>query len=102
HHRAAGDGEREGRRRAGGRGRRAPVLSLLSAATLRRRAAPGRGGRDPFATRRAAFEAYLQRALVSRCHAPERLREAIASAAAAPGKRVRPLLTLASCEAVSG
>jgi geranylgeranyl diphosphate synthase type II len=56
---------------------------------------------DPFASRRGVFERYLERALRDH-HAPGRLGEAIRYAALSPGKRLRPLLTLASCEALGG
>ena len=77
-----------------------PPATASPAATARRRrtGAP----RDPFAARRATFERYLERALETRCRAPGRLGEAIRYAVLSPGKRVRPLFTLASCEAVGG
>jgi geranylgeranyl diphosphate synthase type II len=49
-----------------------------------------------------AFERALARALDQRCRAPGRLGEAIRYAALSPGKRLRPLLVLLSCEAVGG
>ena len=58
--------------------------------------------RDPFATRRAGFERYFARALALRCRAPGSLGEAIRYAALSPGKRLRPLFALASCEAAGG
>lgn len=60
------------------------------------------GSRDPFAARRAAFERYFARALDRRCRAPGALGEAIRYAALSPGKRIRPLFALASCEAAGG
>jgi geranylgeranyl diphosphate synthase type II len=61
-----------------------------------RRGAPRR---DPIAVRRDAFERYFARALAARCRAPGSLGEAIRYAALTPGKRLRPLFALASCEA---
>jgi geranylgeranyl diphosphate synthase type II len=58
--------------------------------------------RDPFVTRRAAFERSFARALERRCRAPGALGEAIRYAALSPGKRVRPLFAMASCEAAGG
>ena len=58
--------------------------------------------RGPLATRRLAFERYLKQALEARCRAPGRLGAAIRYAALGAGKRVRPLLALTACEAVSG
>ena len=57
---------------------------------------------DPFFQRRQAFERHLEKALEQRSGAPGRLGEAIRYAALSPGKRLRPLLALASCEAVGG
>ena len=57
---------------------------------------------DPFASRRHVFEQYLARALARRESAPGKLGQAIRYAAMSPGKRLRPLLTLASCEALGG
>jgi len=58
--------------------------------------------RDPIDSRRAAFERHLERALVTRCHAPGALGEAIRYAALTPGKRLRPLFTLEACAAAGG
>ena len=68
------------------------------------RARPARRpeGSDPFFQRRQAFERHLEKALEQRSRAPGRLGEAIRYAALSPGKRLRPLLALASCEAVGG
>ena len=49
-----------------------------------------------------AFEIYFKDALSERCAGPSKLREAMRYAALGPGKRVRPLLVLLSCEAVGG
>ena len=49
-----------------------------------------------------AFEIYFKDALSERCAGPPKLREAMRYAALGPGKRVRPLLVLLSCEAVGG
>jgi geranylgeranyl diphosphate synthase type II len=73
-----------------------------SAGSRPRARAARRGARDPFAARRTSFERYLARALAVGCGAPGRLGLAIEYAALSPGKRVRPLLALASCEAVGG
>ena len=56
----------------------------------------------PLPARVRAFEQALARALDQRCRAPGRLGEAIRYAALSPGKRLRPLLTLLSCEAAGG
>ena len=65
-------------------------------------AAPRAAGRDPESARRAAFERAFALALDQRCRAPGPLGEAIRYAALSPGKRLRPLLVLASCEAAGG
>jgi geranylgeranyl diphosphate synthase type II len=62
---------------------------------------PGRA-RDPLDARRREFDRYFQDALTTRCRAPGALGRAIRYAALSKGKRVRPLLTLATCEAVGG
>ena len=49
-----------------------------------------------------AFEIYFKDALSERCPGPPKLRQAMRYAALSPGKRVRPLLVLLSCEAVGG
>ena len=67
-------------------------------ASVRRGAPP----RDPFAARRAGFERHLARALATHCRAPGNLGEAIRYATLSPGKRLRPLFVLASCEAAGG
>ena len=51
---------------------------------------------------RNAFERRLARAVRERAAGPGRLGQALRYAALSPGKRVRPLLTLAACEAVGG
>ena len=48
------------------------------------------------------FERHFERALARRCKAPGTLGRAIRYAALSPGKRLRPLLTLAACDAVGG
>ena len=53
-------------------------------------------------SRLAAFERYFATALPGASVLPPRLHEAMRYGALAPGKRVRPLLTLAACEAVGG
>jgi geranylgeranyl diphosphate synthase type II len=57
---------------------------------------------DPFAARRAAFERYFTRALERRCRAPGPMGEAVRYAALSPGKRLRPLFAIASCQAAGG
>jgi geranylgeranyl diphosphate synthase type II len=49
-----------------------------------------------------AFEIYFKDAISERCAGPPKLRAAMRYAALGPGKRVRPLLVLLSCEAVGG
>jgi len=49
-----------------------------------------------------AFELRLARALRERADGPGRVGQAVRYAALSPGKRVRPLFTLAACEAVGG
>jgi geranylgeranyl pyrophosphate synthase len=58
--------------------------------------------RDALDRRRRAFERYFDRAIRARCGAPGTLGRAIRYAALSPGKRLRPLLVLAACEAVGG
>jgi geranylgeranyl diphosphate synthase, type II len=77
-------------------------LSPLPPSAPRTRGARRAGSSDSFASRRATFERYLERAIRLRCDAPGRLGPAILYAALSPGKRLRPLLTLASCEAAGG
>ena len=70
---------------------------------LRRDGLPARArSADPFAAWRTAFERNFENALATRCAAPGTLGRAIRYAALSPGKRLRPLLTLASCEGVGG
>jgi len=52
--------------------------------------------------RRRAFERYFARALPAASTRPRRLHEALRYAALSPGKRLRPLLALAACEAAGG
>jgi geranylgeranyl pyrophosphate synthase len=56
----------------------------------------------PFQPLADAFELYFKDAFLERCPAPPRLREAMRYAALGPGKRLRPLLVLLTCEAVGG
>jgi len=78
----------------------------LSARAARRVSGPRAraGGRapDPLAPLRRAFERHLRVTLVRRLRAPGVLGRAIRYAALSPGKRLRPLLALATCEAVGG
>ena len=48
------------------------------------------------------FERQFERTLTHRCKAPGTLGRAIRYAALSPGKRLRPLLTLAACDALGG
>ncbi len=83
-----------------GRVRRRAAL-LMAARAQRRRPAPAK----PVFLHPAladAFEIYFKDALTERCAGPPRLRQAMRYAALGPGKRVRPLLVLLSCEAVAG
>ena len=57
-------------------------------------------GAGPLAARARAFERYFARALPAARLRPSRLHAAMRYGALAPGKRVRPLLALAACEAV--
>jgi len=54
------------------------------------------------AARHAAFERHFARVLPAPATVPGRLHAAMRWGALAPGKRVRPLLCLAACEAVGG
>ncbi len=56
--------------------------------------------RDPFASRRAAFDRYLAKVLPPATRVPGRLHDAMRYSALSAGKRLRPLLALAACEAV--
>jgi geranylgeranyl diphosphate synthase, type II len=49
-----------------------------------------------------AFEIYFKDALLERCPGPPKLGAALRYAALGPGKRLRPLLVLLTCEAVGG
>ncbi len=70
------------------------------AASPRRGLLPA-GSRD-LARRLAEFERALARALRERAGGPGRLGQALRYAALSPGKRLRPLLVLTTCEAVGG
>ena len=54
------------------------------------------------AAMRRAFERHLAATLARHARAPGALGPAMRYAALSPGKRVRPLLALATCEAVGG
>jgi geranylgeranyl diphosphate synthase type II len=56
----------------------------------------------PLTLRLGAFERHFARVLPAASAAPARLHTAMRYAALAPGKRLRPLLTLAACEAAGG
>ena len=58
--------------------------------------------RDSVASRRRAFERAFERSLAAHSAAPGALGRAIRYAALSPGKRLRPMLALAACEAVGG
>lgn len=58
--------------------------------------------RDPLSARRREFDLYFHHAVTTRCRAPGALGRAIRYAALSKGKRIRPLLTVATCEAVGG
>ena len=58
--------------------------------------------RDSIAGRRRAFERAFERSLAAHSAAPGALGRAIRYAALSPGKRLRPMLALAACEAVGG
>jgi geranylgeranyl diphosphate synthase type II len=62
---------------------------------------PFAGSRD-LSRRLAEFERAFTRAVRERAGGPGRLGQALRYAALSPGKRLRPLLVLASCEAVGG
>ncbi len=65
--------------------------------------ARGRPRRSPsLAVLQRAFERRFAQALERRCKAPGTLGRAIRYAALSPGKRLRPLLALAACDAVGG
>lgn len=58
--------------------------------------------RDHLDRLRGLIESYLPRALAAAADAPARLREAMAYSLLAPGKRLRPILTMLSCEVSDG
>jgi len=70
-------------------------------AAPRVRAVLSAGNRE-MAQRLAAFERALARAIRERAGGPGRLGQALRYAALSPGKRLRPLLVLTTCEAVGG
>jgi geranylgeranyl pyrophosphate synthase len=65
------------------------------------RTALAAGSRD-LALRLETFERYLTRAVKQRAGGTGRLAQALRYAALSPGKRLRPLLVLTTCEAVGG
>jgi geranylgeranyl diphosphate synthase type II len=73
----------------------------LSARAARSRVAPP-AERGPVARRRQAFERYFRGTIEDHCRPRGELRAAIRYAALSPGKRLRPLLVLTSCEAAGG
>ena len=73
----------------------------MAGPTAVRRRTPARPA-FPHPSLAEAFEIYFKDALTERCAGPPRLRQAMRYAALGPGKRVRPLLVLLSCEAVGG
>ena len=73
--------------------------------TRSRRRAPPRAPSAfsaPIESRRRAFERYFARTLPSARAHPARLHAALRYSALSPGKRFRPLLVLAACEAAGG
>src|SRR5690242_10758357 len=68
-------------------------------ATAARKSTPFVPGFEPLAL---AIEQRLARALRERADGPARVGQALRYAALSPGKRVRPLLVLAACDAVGG
>ena len=76
---------------------------MKRAAAARTRPARGPRRRAPsLALMKRAFERAFAHALDRRCNAPGTLGRAIRYAALSPGKRLRPLLALATCDAVGG
>jgi geranylgeranyl diphosphate synthase, type II len=74
---------------------------MAGPAAVRRRRTPA-GTAFPHLALADAFEIYFKDALSERCAGPPKLRQAMRYAALGPGKRIRPLLVLLSCEAVGG
>jgi geranylgeranyl diphosphate synthase, type II len=68
----------------------------------RARRTPGAASHAALDARTRTFERWFARALPAANVAPRRLHAAMRYAALGPGKRVRPLLTLAACEAAGG
>jgi geranylgeranyl diphosphate synthase type II len=79
-----------------------PTPAGTASASEPRRARARKAAADPLGARRAAFERYFARALAARARGPGPLGAAVRYAALSPGKRLRPLLALAACEAVGG
>jgi geranylgeranyl diphosphate synthase, type II len=75
-------------------------LTRVLAGAARR--APARGTPQALAALTRAFERYFARVLPRAGATPTRLHQAMRYAALSPGKRVRALLALTSCEAVGG
>jgi geranylgeranyl diphosphate synthase type II len=94
--------------RPGPEASRASRRDAAQAATAPRRSSAPRAtasealAAGPLAARLQAFEKRLELALKSHCSAPGALGDAIRYAALSPGKRLRPLLALAACDAVGG
>jgi geranylgeranyl diphosphate synthase type II len=70
--------------------------------TARARRPPAAAGGRELPKRLEAFERHFARAVRERAGGPGRLGPALRYAALSPGKRLRPLLALAACEAVGG
>jgi geranylgeranyl pyrophosphate synthase len=88
---------------AGGRAAKVRGGRMLGVRGGRAAAATGKGAFVPgFEPLALAFEQRLVRALRERADGPARVGQAIRYAALSPGKRVRPLLVLAACDAVGG
>jgi geranylgeranyl diphosphate synthase type II len=84
--------------------RRVPGTTKRSSTTRSRRpsAAPDAFDRAPLAARRTAIDRHLERMVSPAFESAPKLGAAMRYALLSPGKRLRPLLTLASCEAVGG
>src|SRR5204863_5360293 len=82
------------------RGRAAALMAAR--ATAARASAGSRAFVPGFEPLALAFEQRLARALRERADGPARVGQALRWAALSPGKRVRPLLVLAACDAVGG
>jgi geranylgeranyl diphosphate synthase type II len=80
----------------------ATTAAAKAARGARARRAPASLAAGFFTTRLSVFERYFRDALGARASAAPRLDQAIRYSALSPGKRLRPLLVLTTCEAVGG